>query len=1547
MTQAWLLALLAALPVAAARISIRPMVPTVLPRLTPAPALAPQTLPAASMLPPAAVPVLAVERLEQDWNIQALREDGARDGALAAVFDNARTPGDAPAVGAAASRDGPAPSGLGEADADIWSAMERQVADDLSITLKPGLSQAWAKEAYAWLRENPDAPLEVALARTLAKVQFLDPETAERAENSLAAIANFLPGADVHRVMRTSRGLCAFSDQGIFLLERGRWKLLFPGNFKLNTTFPPYERDGKLFVVVAKPFGLAFEIAGDNIRELGSAYREPPPVRWGPYWVRRRRVKNNLNAYQTKTVAVAGKRFVATDQGLFELRGRVRVPLPVYDIVDLAADERGLVIATGSGVKILNSHEHLPPDWRRTLLKEVSDHVEAVRTDSAAGETARERHGVSSDGDVRDGDGKLLFTGLGRLLGAARRAFADQEIEPVWGALEGWLAQLPGLQIKTGRTGPWRRAAARMLREDTARPLPEVVAEAAARAYGLTDEARRRVEAALAQGIVRGAVPFPVPDGKVERLMSFKGRLYAFTDRGLHVFARGRWELVSAGVFLQRGVFERAGKLLVCDGKRVYELDGAGLTPILDKASGFHYFRLSDGEEYLADHDGGLFRGEAGGWRRVSAPGAVVAMGQTEGVLYVMARTESWQTADQAKLFRREGDAWKPLPNLVTHGGLIVEHEGKVYAQDIWTANFKQFQGLGASDIIAGENVRYLRKSGDRLYAMTASSKLFALEGGRWRPAFPDGLEDDFLAPGGELYVRRPRLSNTTEVWRGDGAGSARIWTKQEIAGGMTRFGNSLEDLIDHEGRRYVLTAKGLLFDARKDGWTPVFQEAGSAGLAPVPGGMVFAGRKGKGLFQVIFARDEHLRDWRAGVLASLEREVQGLQQAQAAGPAAAPVVEKSGDVLADDGKSLFSGLGRWLGGVLARFAAKPQAAAPWDGLARWVAKALNSAIEPGTIARWPEAAAELLRQQPDLPLETALARSLSRLKGWPLESEKRVAALLEGRLVLGSAPSGPIRGIFAAGGFSYALTPRGVFALDGRGWSAVKNSVKAGRFGGFVGACGGRAYIEVKNDLYEIEGKNLRLCLQGRGSSKTRLYLSGGKAFLVFDAGLYEAEGRSWRRLAADVPDNLDGNVEFFDGRPHMIGRAGYPDPKAKLARLEGGAWRPVEPRLANITAIMAAGGILYAEDGDNRLFEREGRGEWREPFAGRGGIKPFKHEGRLHAIVEDGLWRRDERGWRRVAGPFHLESYGMASRGDELFLIGRRLKRRTGANPTMVVRLKNGRWDVQRGLDGLVLDAAESAGKRCALTTHGLFISGPEENAWSRLARGEFSPKLAVSVRGLFAGSDRGMFVLSAPPAGLAPDWRDRMLRELGTGISAGQAEAVEASSPASNQDGDILGPHGESLFSGLGRLLGAVRRAFAAPAQPAPPPWPALERWLGAVKAAFASKPEIAGVWSVLERRLAGELGLEPVAGQARAWAAKTQDLLRNDSSRSLEGALAEAFAAVNSLAPDSRRAVQGLLERGIMAWPELAAEQLLRFQGRLYAVTKEGKLYAADR
>ncbi|MDD5656735.1 MAG: hypothetical protein PHF00_05715 [Elusimicrobia bacterium] len=251
-----------------------------------------------------------------------------------------------------------------EAPADIWPILERNITENLGIRLAPGRTAQWARGAGDWLRNNPAASVEAALAWGAAPVYGLSQDNAR-------AVEDFLSNQAVDRMrdttlvgfLRAGDDVYSATIEGLYIRKNDRWQLVLDGQFHTDVV---YEAGGRVYASTARDDFKVYEIVGDRVEVVGkrSSSSLEPPVEFanetylsmndGGLWRRAsgRWTKVAGVPDSVTDMAVLGRELVvATHQGLYRIGpdGQARsLSSPLRSVTYLVAHAGGL-FAMGNG----------------------------------------------------------------------------------------------------------------------------------------------------------------------------------------------------------------------------------------------------------------------------------------------------------------------------------------------------------------------------------------------------------------------------------------------------------------------------------------------------------------------------------------------------------------------------------------------------------------------------------------------------------------------------------------------------------------------------------------------------------------------------------------------------------------------------------------------------------------------------------------------------------------------------------------------------------------------------------------------------------------------------------------------------------------------------------------------------------------------------------------------------------------------------------------------------------------------------------------------
>ncbi|MDD5656202.1 MAG: hypothetical protein PHF00_03000 [Elusimicrobia bacterium] len=901
-----------------------------------------------------------------------------------------------------------------------------------------------------------------------------------------------------------------------------------------------------------------------------------------------------------------------------------------------------------------------------------------------------------------------------------------------WAVLEQWLAGELDFELKPGRTGPWAARARDMLRNDPGRPWEEALAEALAAEQGLSAAQREQLRSALAGG--DGRLRWPM---RIDRFIAGGGRVYAFEGGNLHVRQGRGWKLIASGIVQVSDRPGPGGKLLACRADELYELDGETLTPVIAGRfnHGFNLLEKEGGPAVLSNRYTELHQFSASGWKALPA----VGFGPGDAARW----KGSTYLAMKDGLYRLEGGRWGLAGLAGMHVSELFAVGGRLYAL-AYPGNGRQellelLEGGRAYRTVIDADVRQAVAHGGALYAAARESPEDSA--GAWyeiadatarriagmhRFVWQRGRV--WLKAGADLYIQ------TDE---GPYRIRAGVWMRQEAPPGKAR--DYFVDAVERGGRRYLALNDGV-FEVSGDSWRLLAQIVPESLAVDDRGVYVKSAHSSVGALRFGFEPEGLSAHWREALLGSLGDEIKNIQRKPAALPAPYRAAVENGDIVGEDEKPLFTGLGRWLGGVRKRFsdaAQPPEAADVWPRLRRWTEEETGIALPAARTRAWASAAAAKLREDPTRDLAEVMAEAFAETARLPRTQKESVRQLF----ALGTALPAAVDKLVLARGRTYAFTAAGLYVRFGSAWRLVhpgiraEHGVQAGPEGLFAGD---------GNFVYLVKGGAARAMLETAvrsfktwGPFAGMRYLAGG----VF-AFYQRAPGLGWRKMKDGLWNVFA--VDEIAGRVYAFSQEGS-------FRLEAGRWVRMLPTRSggyNFAKVFAHGGRILGWDG-KRLF---GWGLDHDPLAEPrllldGVSDAFAHGGRLYAVRDDAeLIEREGGVWKSL---FPLAERERAACGDDLYVRARRGVLRRG---------RDGRWTPQEGdIKGPLRLVVEFSGRRFAADDAGILEA--RGDGWLRLASAPGVTALVADAEGVFYGTARGLFRLGGAPA----DWRSRVLSSV----------------------------------------------------------------------------------------------------------------------------------------------------------------------------------------
>jgi len=663
----------------------------------------------------------------------------------------------------------------------------------------------------------------------------------------------------------------------------------------------------------------------------------------------------------------------------------------------------------------------------------------------------------------------------------------------------------------------------------------------------------------------------------------------------------------------------------------------------IEGANSFARLAVIDGVLYVPDNRGGLYAHEDGVWRK---------MLENAGRVFAVAKIDRWviaSTASGAYLRKKSpgrGSQWKRIFRPKVKIWKARRHE-KTPRKSYGT--YGVF-AIGGEVYAIADSGLYRRLHNDWKKWQIVDEKVQAkdmieIDGTIYLPAFNDG---------GTLYVLDSKNLTVEKIYSG---GLENVKGIGKIEGQLYAYGgNGL----------FVLGPKGMgnsveIHDGAEQGVQDFAVKDGNVYLGAWPGIM----RWPLNAFDV-------RPNWRQRLLADLERQI-GKNRQSAEVPNNRRAAERRGGMtqalsLSPDGtaltgksgRAIFTGLGRifsWVGNQSLNFGSpetnrrklKRTDESPnkqlWSKLERWVTETANLKSAKSRANAWREGAAQLLYNQPGLPLGQVLAEAFS--KAHSLMPK-------QGKSILGVLTHRPIR--------------ERSLPQDWEDWGINQ-----------IDRIGNKIYAATGNGLYEQDGDGWRLALENVG--EVYHFRAEGDRILAGTAkGLFLWENGAWKHWPITRKELRVYRIVRLQGTLYAA------TDKGLFRHTEAGWEKETLWGVGWVDRIAEAGGTLYAGT-DNGLFWKGADGKWHKQrmalstphvvdIAEENGI-PFilshntlyqrvqnklvpvlqgfgtgfslgRIHGRLHAGTNNGLYVLAEGGqWKRL--PFGIENVGIIGAMDE----------------------------------------------------------------------------------------------------------------------------------------------------------------------------------------------------------------------------------------------------------------------------------------------------------
>lgn len=1149
------------------------------------------------------------------------------EGVLKSFYESAQLKGRGAAGGAALESLSKEPSLAAPAPDDsasrVWLILKEWIGKELNLEVPPERIEEWKNETARTLRNNPALPMEQALAESFARTHRL-PSAQSQEINSLVQEIKFLLFGNLVREtigQEALRAIFQFKGEtygqafgGFYHKKNGRWELLSkdcyhylwtPEKLYAVSGGKLYANKGDGFKQEAQDLENIYQILGWNGKlyaRTGSGLYVQEGNRWEPLGL-----SNLEEVYQ---VAPLGEKlYVAERAGLHvKEKNRWTVEFPdvgaIYQIKEIKGK---LYIASGNGLYVNRGDV-----WERELPGDVRQIIEF--------------------------EGKLY-------------------------AATGW-----GIEEKEG--DKWRTAE-------------------------FSGEVQRFIQAgdylyAVAHDslYVKKGESWELEIAEpVYQVLQWKGRLYARTPHELYMKEGDKWEReLAGGVNFLHQIVELDGKLYAAFWDEFYVKDGDRWEKVSHDMGGVTQIVLLDGKFYTLAKSG-LYLYQEGKWNREFS-GEANFIAKLQGRLHVSSRRGIYVKKDGKWQFESIDD--------FASMGEILEHNGKLYA----------FAGAGTGDakiyIKKGNRWEWELKNegsphsmvltGGRLYVATYGG-LYVAQGDHWEKILGQDRVHKVFPYHGQVYAAAEsgiyakkegkweiELSNKihwgSNLFEREGKLYAVIHKEVYVKDGENQWervllnGSAIFDLFPAGKQIYAVTEGGLYLKKENE-WELVIPDVGKIYMTPIPGWISGISVINERLYLwanggvLSWDKPKDLpKNWQEILVKDIGGRIELLQKTDPGAPGGSFKPDEQGNILGDDGRTIFSGLQKGISlflGILGAGAleglsrlalslgnlnlgfgesSQPEAAPgpapsdPWAALERRLKESLELKIQPGRTEEWKKETAEVLRNEPGLSLEKALALGLARVHFLdPQAAEAAESSLRHGGSVFWKIPDiGIVRRFVFLDGKFYLGTSKGLFEWQkgGRPKPALEDVdvFDVAETGGKLHAFAGDVFYVREGSTWEKKDYGLPLRVGDERPRNIR-YLNG-KLHAVVDAGAYvhvyvsepiQSLAGSWERLPglpglAQIRAHHD--LFYLDGKLHESSDLGE-------FALEGDRWNRVLRAGFTDTSLNYAadiGGKRYAA-GFGGFYVRE-PDRWKLLFDATGNFTHFAEvNGHIFLGGTDGLWQ------------------------------------------------------------------------------------------------------------------------------------------------------------------------------------------------------------------------------------------------------------------------------------------------------------------------------------
>jgi hypothetical protein len=502
---------------------------------------------------------------------------------------------------------------------------------------------------------------------------------------------------------------------------------------------------------------------------------------------------------------------------------------------------------------------------------------------------------------------------------------------------------------------------------------------------------------------------------------------------------------------------------------------------------------------------------------------------------------------------------------------------------------------------------------------------------------------------------------------------------------------------------------------------------------------------------------------------------------------------------------------------VAAQTLSVPAPAGPAEALPvldGWLAEKLGVPPAPGGSEAWLAATGDLLRSEPALPLDAALARTYGTLHRLSPEQGERCRHLLEGKALETILPASSVRGFRRSPEGLYSFSSAGLHRFDGERWRLVHPDIKESHVYGDVD---GPMFAGDKKQVYEIRREEAVPAFDAFGDPGPA-FRWNGKDYLAQESGaiddhtrlgLYERGESGWtvvpgteRLRIMELPPQESSGALYLVA-DHMKEKESRVDPwrRAGVYRFDGSRVEPIHTGVGVVNSLVSHKGKIYAATrtlGDSayqpvELLRIEGTTvkDARPGLSYEWGVIERVGE-RLLALLPNGVHDLEKFELHPELELKLTEYTRFSADGDRRYL--------DAIND--VHELDGGRWtrvDGQlRGWPELDYSGKRwvqaHLGRKWVVSELGVGELGQAERTHPRVVAFD----LISYGSDLFFATASGVLRIVPAPAFLPAFWREALLERLGRSAAAAGAPSA---APLGASEGTLV-RRGRSIFTGDGR-------------------------------------------------------------------------------------------------------------------------------------------------